>query len=103
MTLVTQTAVLHLGVHYEPGEVLPDVSPDLEADLVERGLLGEGTPSKPVPEETSIASASEVTDAGPDLSRLNKAQLSTMCDEAGIEVPSGATKKDLLKLLEGKS
>lgn len=97
---MTQTAVLHCGVHFEPGEVLPDVSPELEADLLERGLIGEGTPSKPVPVEESVASASEVTDEGPDLSRLNKAQLSTMCDEAGIDVPAGSTKKDLLALLQ---
>lgn len=100
MALVAQTAVLLCGVHYEPGEVLPDVSPELEADLLERGLIGEGTPSEPVPEETSVASAAEVTDEGPDLSKLNKAQLATMCDEAGIEVPSGATKKEILALLQ---
>lgn len=102
MALVAQTAVLLCGVHYEPGEVLPDVSPELEADLIERGLLGEGVPSGSVTvPETPAAPDAGVTDEGPDLSRLNKAQLSTMCDEAGIEVPSGATKKDLLKLLQG--
>lgn len=99
MTLVTQTAVLHQGAHYEPGEVLPDVSPELEADLIERGLLGEGTPEAEV--EAPEAAPAPEPDEGPDLSRLNKAQLSTVADEAGVEVPAGATKKEILELLQG--
>ena len=92
---VLQDSVLYRGREYGPGEVIPDLDPDTEAGLVERGLLGKGRPKveeAPAPEPVREP-------AGEDLSGLNKAQLVAVALERGVDHDSKATKAELLKLL----
>jgi hypothetical protein len=91
-----------------PDEFLPE--PGKVGSLVRMGFLNhvaEGAersaPPTPAP-ETAAAVETEtvsVTDETVDLESLTKAELVDLADERGVEVPSKATKSDIIEALGG--
>ena len=92
--LVLQDSIIHRGHEYGPGEVIPDLDPELEASLTERGLLAKGGPTVAAP----VAEVVDTPDAE-DFSGLNKAQLVALAAERGVDHDPKVTKSELLKLL----
>lgn len=91
-----------------PDEYLPD--PGKTGSLVRMGFLNVTTgatepsaPPAPAPETATATEAESVsvTDETVDLESLTKAELLDLADARSVEVPSKATKADIIEALGG--